>query len=226
MEYKFNVNANEYLPLREVVFNNLRDAILKGDLKPGERLLENQLADKLGVSRTPVREALRMLEQENLVLLIPRKGAQVLSISAEDIKNIMEIRSSLEVLAMKHACKNMSPEKIQELKRLNVMFEEAFEKAAELHDYQEVADIDVQFHNIIIESANNDMLCLLINNIRTRAYRYRMAYLEIHETKQAVINHHRKIVAAIENHTEEQGVKIMAEHIEHQMLEILKSLKK
>ena len=95
MEYNFNVNTNEYLPLREIVFNNLRDAILKGDLKPGERLLENQLADKLGVSRTPVREALRMLEQENLVLLIPRKGAQVLEISADDIKNIMEIRGSL-----------------------------------------------------------------------------------------------------------------------------------
>ena len=103
MEYKFDVNANEYLPLREVVFNNLRDAILKGQLKPGERLLENHLADKLGVSRTPVREALRMLEQENLVELIPRRGAQVLDISAEDIKNVLEIRSALEVVSVRHA---------------------------------------------------------------------------------------------------------------------------
>jgi len=221
MEYNFDVNANEYLPLREVVFNNLRDAILKGTLKPGERLLENQLADKLGVSRTPVREALRMLEQENLVILIPRKGAQVLNISADDIKNIMEIRSSLEVLAMKYACKNMSEEKIAELKKYNAEVEDAFER----EDYQAVADSDVNFHNIITEAANNDMLCVLINNIRTRAYRFRMAYLEVYETKEAVIEHHRKIVEAIENHWEEKGVAIMAEHIEHQMLEILKSLK-
>ena len=220
MEYNFSINTNEYLPLRDVVFNNLRDAILKGDLKPGERLLENQLADKLGVSRTPVREALRMLEQENLVLLIPRKGAQVLEISADDIKNIMEIRSSLEVLAMKYACKNMSEEKIAELKKYNTQFVEAFEN----DDYQAVADADVNFHNIIIEAAKNDMLCVLINNIRTRAYRFRMAYLEVYETKEAVVEHHRKIVEAIENHWEEKGVQIMAEHIEHQMLEILKSL--
>jgi len=221
MEYNFDVNANEYLPLREVVFNNLRDAILKGTLKPGERLLENQLADKLGVSRTPVREALRMLEQENLVLLVPRKGAQVLNISADDIKNIMEIRSSLEVLGMKYACKNMPAEKIEELKKYNAEFEDAFAR----EDYQAVADSDVNFHNIIIEAANNDMLCVLINNIRTRAYRFRMAYLEVYETKEAVIEHHRKIVEAIENHWEEKGVQIMAEHIEHQMMEILKSLK-
>ena len=224
MEYKFSINSNEYLPLREVVFNNLRDAILKGELKPGERLLENQLADKLGVSRTPVREALRMLEQEKLVLLIPRKGAQVLDMSADDIKNIMEIRGALEVLAMKHACKNMSKEKIDEMKALNVEFEKAFKEK----DDQRVSDVDVLFHNIIMESANNDVLCVLVNNMRTRAYRYRIAsaYLAIKETRETVIEHHKQIVEAIENHTEEEGVAIMAEHLEYQMLEILKSLKK
>ena len=96
MDYRFNVNVNEYLPLREVVFNNLRDAILNGQLHPGERLLENQLAEKLGVSRTPVREALRMLEQENLVALVPRKGAQVLDLSADDIRSVLEIRQALQ----------------------------------------------------------------------------------------------------------------------------------
>ena len=69
------LNMEEYLPLREVVFRTLRQAILKGELKPGERLLELHLADRLGVSRTPIREAIRMLELEGLVLMIPRKGA-------------------------------------------------------------------------------------------------------------------------------------------------------
>ena len=72
METNFNVSMNEYLPLRDVVFNTLRQAILKGELKPGERLMEIQLANKLGVSRTPIREAIRKLELEGLVLMIPR----------------------------------------------------------------------------------------------------------------------------------------------------------
>ena len=76
MEPKFEVNINEYLPLRDVVFNTLRQAILRGELKPGERLMEIQLANKLGVSRTPIREAIRKLELEGLVLMIPRKGGR------------------------------------------------------------------------------------------------------------------------------------------------------
>ena len=74
MDMDFEVNMNEYLPLRDVVFNTLRKAILRGELKPGERLMEIQLANKLGVSRTPIREAIRKLELEGLVLMIPRKG--------------------------------------------------------------------------------------------------------------------------------------------------------
>ena len=81
MENKLKVNMNEYLPLRDVVFNTLRQAILKGELEPGERLMEIQLADRLGVSRTPIREAIRKLELEGLVLMIPRKGAEVAKIS-------------------------------------------------------------------------------------------------------------------------------------------------
>ena len=77
----FSVDMNEYLPLRDVVFNTLRKAILKGELKPGERLMEIALAERLGVSRTPVREAMRKLELEGLVVMIPRRGAQVANIT-------------------------------------------------------------------------------------------------------------------------------------------------
>ena len=73
MEPGFEVNMNDFLPLRDVVFNTLRQAILRGELKPGERLMEIKLANKLGVSRTPIREAIRKLELEGLVLIIPRR---------------------------------------------------------------------------------------------------------------------------------------------------------
>ena len=83
----FSVDMNEYLPLRDVVFNTLRKAILKGELKPGERLMEIALAERLGVSRTPVREAMRKLELEGLVVMIPRRGAQVANITEKDLND-------------------------------------------------------------------------------------------------------------------------------------------
>ena len=85
---EFTMNVNEYLPLRDVVFNTLREAILKGDLEPGERLMEIALANRLGVSRTPIREAIRKLELEGLVVMIPRKGAQVASITKKDLQDV------------------------------------------------------------------------------------------------------------------------------------------
>ena len=222
MDYKFDVNSNEYLPLREVVFNNLRDAILKGQLKPGDRLLENHLAEKLGVSRTPVREALRMLEQENLVELVPRRGAQVLDISAEDIKNVLEIRSALEVVSIRHACQKMDDESLQELKIYNREFEAAFEEK----DYEKVAKADEKFHDVIFKAAGNNKLVAIISNIQAQVYRYRLAYLKVYDTKTAVLNHHRNIIEAIEKRDEEAGARVMAEHIAHQTQVILKSLKK
>lgn len=87
------LNMNAYLPLRDVVFSTLREAILKGELKPGERLMELQLAEKMGVSRTPIREAIRMLEQEGLAVTIPRRGAQVAGMTEKDMEDALEIRA-------------------------------------------------------------------------------------------------------------------------------------
>ena len=95
---------NEYLPLRDVVFNTLRQAILRGELKPGERLMEIQLANKLGVSRTPIREAIRKLELEGLVLMIPRKGAEVAEITEKSLRDVLEVRRALEELSVQLAC--------------------------------------------------------------------------------------------------------------------------
>ena len=89
------LNMEDYLPLRDVVFRTLRQAILKGDLKPGERLLEVHLAERLGVSRTPIREAIRKLELEGLVLMIPRRGAEVARISQKSLQDVLEVRRAL-----------------------------------------------------------------------------------------------------------------------------------
>lgn len=93
-----NFNVNEYLPLRDVVFNTLRQAIITGEFAPGERLMEISLANRLGVSRTPVREAIRKLELEGLVIMIPRKGAQVARITEK-----IFVMSSKSVLFLKNS---------------------------------------------------------------------------------------------------------------------------
>ena len=103
-ELDLQMEDYQYLPLRDVVFRALRQAILRGELKPGERLMEIRLANQLGVSRTPIREAIRMLELDGLVIMVPRKGAQVAQITEKDLNDVLEVRLGLEELAVKLAC--------------------------------------------------------------------------------------------------------------------------
>ena len=113
MENLTKLNLDEYKPLRDVVFENLREAIVEGRLKPGQRLMEVQLAEQLGVSRTPVREAIRKLELEGLVVMLPRKGAYVANMSLKDLIDVLEIRASLEGLAASLAAERITDEDIK-----------------------------------------------------------------------------------------------------------------
>ena len=123
MEPKLEVTMDEYLPLRDVVFKTLRQAILRGELKPGERLMEIKLANKLGVSRTPIREAIRKLELEGLVLMIPRRGAEVAEITEKSLNDVLEVRKALEELAVQLACERMDEEGLEALKKAAKEFE-------------------------------------------------------------------------------------------------------
>lgn len=160
MENNFKVNMNEYLPLRDVVFNTLRQAILKGELAPGERLMEIQLAEKLGVSRTPIREAIRKLELEGLVLMIPRKGAEVAKISEKSLRDVLEVRRSLEELAIELACQRMSEEDMDELERVQGNFRNAIAKG----EAMTIAETDEQYHDVIYQGTGNDKLVQMLNN--------------------------------------------------------------
>ena len=145
---------DEYLPLRDVVFNTLRQEILTGKLKPGERLMEIHLANKLGVSRTPIREAIRKLELEGLVLMIPRKGAEVAKISEKSLRDVLELRRSLEELAIELACQRMTEEEIDELEDA----QRAFRKAVDSKDVMLMAETDEKYHEIIYQGTKNSRL--------------------------------------------------------------------
>ena len=125
MDNLTKLNLDEYKPLRDVVFENLREAILEGQLKPGQRLMEVQLAEQLGVSRTPVREAIRKLELEGLVVMLPRKGAYVANMSLKDVIDALEVRASLEGLSASLAAERISDIDLKKLKRIAEEFKES-----------------------------------------------------------------------------------------------------
>ena len=142
------LQMNEDLPLRDVVFQTLRQAILRGTLQPGERLMEIHLAQKLGVSRTPVREAIRMLQLDGLVTMVPRRGAVVAEITISDLEDVLEVRAALEELAARKACQNMTPERLTRLRETAGRFAECLKK----DDLMASAQADVEFHEIICEA--------------------------------------------------------------------------
>lgn len=220
MTSDFHVDMNEYLPLRDVVFNTLRQAILRGELKPGERLMEIALSNRLGVSRTPVREAIRMLEKEGLVLMMPRKGAQVAQITEKDLREVLEVRVGLEELAVRFACERITEEELRELNQATKEFREALRG----NDLQLMAEADVRFHDVIYRATHNQRLIQIINNIREQMYRYRIEYLKDQEGSDALVKEHEAISEAIRRKDVTEAIELIREHIFKQQESILKSL--
>ena len=159
---------------RDVVFNTLRQAILTGELKPGERLMEIHLANRLGVSRTPIREAIRKLELEGLVTMIPRRGAEVAQITEKSMKDVLEVRRTLDALSAELACERISAEEEEALKKACLNFE----AAVKTKDTKAIAKADVAIHAIIAAATGNQRLIQLINNLAEQMYRYRFEYIK------------------------------------------------
>lgn len=221
MDNDLKVNMNEYLPLRDVVFNTLREAILKGELAPGERLMEIQLADRLGVSRTPIREAIRKLELEGLVLMIPRKGAEVAKISERSLKDVLEVRRSLEELAIELACQRISEEEIQRLDEIQT----AFVEAISIGDAMRIAETDEAYHNTIYQCTGNVRLVQILNNLREQMYRYRLEYIKDADKRQVLLVEHEHILKALRLHHVQEAKAAMRKHIDNQEITVLKNIK-
>ena len=214
------MEMDEYLPLRDVVFNTLRRAILKGELKPGERLMEIALADKLGVSRTPSREAIRKLELEGLVVMAPRKGAKVASITERDLNDVLEVRKGMEVLAISLACKRITGEELEKLE----IIERDFQRLIESGNLTELAEMDVKFHDTIYHATNNQRLVQLLNNLREQMYRYRMEYLKDIAVRRTLAEEHKAICQALRERNQQQAEKYVSIHIDNQQKAIIRSL--
>lgn len=221
MTDNLNLESNDFLPLRDVVFRTLRKSILTGELKPGERLMEIHLADKLGVSRTPIREAIHMLELEGLVTMIPRRGAEVSKITEKSMQDVLEVRRSLDALCAELACERITDEDLVSLKDAC----KAFEASVQTGNLTEIAKCDVALHNIIVLATRNTRLVQLVNNLSEQMYRYRFEYIKDKKMHPILIEEHQKILQAIINKDKESAANAAKEHIDNQKKAIIRTIR-
>lgn len=220
-EENSNMRINEYLPLRDIVFQTLRNAILTGELEPGERLMETQLGEKLGVSRTPIREAIRKLELEGLVVMVPRKGAQVAPFTEKDIIDVLEVRAALEALAARLACKRMDDRAFLRLQLAITEYEYAFKDG----DIETMIEKDVEFHETMFNATQNDRLIQLFSSMREQIQRYRVTYFKNVTESERVLSEHLALLDALKARDEELAAGLATEHIHTQCHSIMQFIK-
>ncbi|MBO6267268.1 MAG: GntR family transcriptional regulator [Synergistaceae bacterium] len=215
------IQLDSYQPLREVVCETLRDAVRRGILQPGERLMEIQLAEDLGVSRTPVREAIRKLEMEGYVIMMPRRGTYVADLSIRDINEVFEIRTSLESLASGLAAERIDEDELEKLQRLLVEIG-AYIKSG---DMESIVRTDTEFHDLLYQASRNTRLVGIISNIREQLTRFRTTSMSFPGRLKATLEEHRKIVEAIAQGDEKAARKAAEHHMEKSEQTLLASMK-
>lgn len=221
MQDNLQIYMNEFLPLRDVVFNTLRQAILTGELKPGERLMEIHLANRLGVSRTPIREAIRKLELEGLVTMIPRRGAEVAQITEKSMNDVLEVRRAMDALCVELACDRITPEELEQLKEAC----DVFEAAVKTRDVKKIAQADVALHDIILRATGNQRLIQLVNNLSEQMYRYRFEYIKDSSQHERLVEEHRVIYQSIVQKDKETASQAAKTHIDNQEKSIIRQIR-
>ncbi len=195
--------------LSSKVFHKLRNDILAGEYDVDEELKEKQIGDEMGVSRTPVREALRQLELEGLVNIIPNRGAFVVGVTQKDIKDIYEIRSYLEGLAAKWAASNISEAQLAELEE-NVFLCEFHAKKG---NYSQVLELDNRFHIILYEACGSKELEHVLKDYHQYVARARKVTLADPKRVEASTREHGLVLQALRDHNAEEAEKCAREHI-------------
>lgn len=191
---ELRLDLNSCKPLREMVFETIRNGIVSGMLKPGQRLMEVQLAEQLGVSRTPVRESIRKLELEGLVKMVPRRGAYVTPLSAKDLREMMEIRGALEGLCGELVAKNATSEDVVRLKEANRKFDAAIAEG----DEEGIIKHDIDFHEILYRASGNERLSDMLGSLREQMQRIRVEYVQNIPDRKHLAGQHQTIIEAVE----------------------------
>ena len=223
----FVPSAVQVVPLRMTIANAMRRGIVLGDLVPNQRLDEQSLAAKFGVSRIPIREAFALLERDGLVRSEPRRGTYVVGLSDDDIHDIYEFRRMIEMFAIRRVAKSVSAEGLAELRRLA----EGTEAAMQAHQADRMAANDLEFHRCLVTLAGNrrslsawEMIADLISiflQINSSTFR------ELPQSAEPIDEHrHSKLLRLIEHHDADAAAELLREHLERSEMVIRESLKR
>jgi len=188
-----NFTLQNHKPLREIVYEELKRQIMVGEIAPGTRMMEVELAEEMGVSRTPVREAIRKLEKEGLVTIEPRRGAYASDISAKDMVDILEVRQDLEGMAAGIAAQKITDEGRIELENIARKYKESVDR----EDIEEIIKNDEAFHKYIVSLSGNKTLIKMVSQVQELALRFRYIYYEDFSRFKNQPSEHQAIVDAI-----------------------------
>lgn len=196
-------------PLRELVYLELKHKILTGEITARTRLMEIDLAEKMNVSRTPIREAIQELANDGLVTIEPRRGAYVSDISIKNMIDVFEVREDLEGLASYLAAKRINEEEKLALGKLTRLYELAVEKK----NTAEMVEYDEKFHNFIVKCSRNDTLIEMVNHIQELSLRFRYLYYGDYSLFEKMPKEHKEIMESIVNGDAERARRVADAHV-------------
>lgn len=191
---KLKIQIDNHLTLREKIVETIRNAIVNGQLPAGTRVAEPDLADKFGISRTPIREAFRQLESEGFITVIPRKGAVVASLSAKDVSDFYDLKALLEGYAARAAVTVLTEKDIARMETVN----RQIENAAARKEVRKVLSLHNEFHDIFLKACGNEKLYSIIQNLVMQFQRFRLI-LAMPGRIEGIVQQHREIIEAFRN---------------------------
>jgi DNA-binding GntR family transcriptional regulator len=197
----------------------LRDMIMTGKLKEGDKVNEGRLCETMGISKTPMREALRVLSVEGLIRLVPNRGAFVTKPEFEEIAEMFDVMSLLEGFCARRACEKMTPRNFAHLEKLHGKLEENFDR----HDQEEYIRVNNQYHSFIQEIAGNRTLNQIVDGLRKKILLYRFQSLNLPDRFGSSIREHRDLLEAFRQRDHAGAEALMRQHLQNQTM-ALKSL--
>lgn len=209
-------------PLRDEVYESLKKSILYGKLKAGQRLVEEQIALQVGISRTPVREAFHKLERDDLVTRLPKGGFAVREFTKEDVEEIFGIRSALESYAAYLATIHITPEKLNALEKKVEESERVLKKG----DQEKLIQLHTEFHDLLYKACKSKKLIELINNFRDYFYRYRASLLQLPDGFKTSILDHRQMLKAMKEKKPRLVERLVRQHLERGKEIVLREISK
>lgn len=190
-----DVRLEEVKPLRDRIAEMVRESIIDGKIRPGERLVEPDLAGRLGVSRTPLREALLQLDSEGFVVVTPRRGAVVSELSRQDAMETYLVKGALESLAARLACEHITDAELLRLRDIHDRMTRL--AAAKTRDPRRILGLNAEFHSTVSGASGNEKLVQYIRVLRSQALRYNYIYLSVLSHLPSSVREHARILDAL-----------------------------